>query len=294
MRGKKERDMQRVRRRLAAILCADVAGYSRLMEHDETGTLQRLKDCRSALKGLLETFGGRLVNTWGDSVIAEFPSVVDAVQCAIEFQQDIRHRNSLLPSHDQMQFRIGINLGDIMIEGDDIYGDGVNIAARMQETAGPGDIAISAGVHEQIRNKLVAGFEYIGSQKVKNISEPVRCFRIRVGGDNRYPENEESAQTNNRDDRTKPQEEAVQTGDEISSPGAPALRHHIDRAWSWFQAQANGVKVAVSFIGMFFFINLLSGISEVWFFWPSLPFLAYILIRKRHRNKDSRNDGDFG
>ncbi len=282
--------MQRVRRRLAAILCADVAGYSRLMEHDETGTLQRLKDCRSALTDLLETFGGRLVNTWGDSVIAEFPSVVDAVQCAIEFQQDVRHRNSLLPAHDQMQFRIGINLGDIMIEGDDIYGDGVNIAARMQETAGPGDIAISAGVHEQIRNKLVAGFEYIGSQKVKNISEPVRCFRIRVGGDNKYPENEEQSQTKAPNERTGPAGESFGAAPEISGPGVSALRRHVDRAWSWFQNQTHGVKVAVSFIVFFFFINLLSGFSEVWFFWPSLPFLAYILIKKRRQSKGSGND----
>ncbi|MEP3277124.1 MAG: adenylate/guanylate cyclase domain-containing protein [Stappiaceae bacterium] len=284
--------MQRVRRRLAAILCADVAGYSRLMESDETGTLRRLKDCRGALVVLLETFGGRLVNTWGDSAIAEFPSVVDAVQCAIEFQQEVFHRNCQLPPESQMLFRIGVNLGDIMVEGDDIYGDGVNIAARMQETAGPGEIAISAGVHEQIRNKLVAGFEYIGSQKVKNISEPIRCFRIRIGGENTYSEDNAEHVTQESNAQTEEQTESVGDTSDNSrgNQDFPKFRRSATRAWSWFQRQAHGVKVSISFIGLFFFINLLSGLSVIWFFWPSFPFLAYILIKKRKHRKENDDE----
>ncbi len=129
----------KVRRRLTTLLCADVEGYTRLMEADEAGTLATLRQCRAAMATLVERHDGRIVNTWGDAVIAEFPSVVEAVQCAVETQQEIFSQNGGLPESQRMRFRIGIHLGDVMVEGDDVYGDGVNIAARLQELAEPGE-----------------------------------------------------------------------------------------------------------------------------------------------------------
>src|ERR1700722_11036148 len=125
----------KVRRRLTTLLCADVEGYARLMEADEAGTLETLRHCRAGMRMMNERLDGRVVNTWGDAVIAEFPSVVEAVQCAAETQQELSVTNRGLPEPRRMRFRIGIHLGDVMVEGDDIYGDGVNIAARLQERA---------------------------------------------------------------------------------------------------------------------------------------------------------------
>src|SRR5689334_17478578 len=130
----------KVKRRLTTVLCADVHGYSRLMEADETGTMATLRRHRAAMTGLVERHDGRIVNTWGDAVIAEFASVVEAVQCAVEIQQEVSSQEPDPGQGQRMQFRIGINLGDVMVEGDDIYGDGVNIAARLQELAEPGGI----------------------------------------------------------------------------------------------------------------------------------------------------------
>ncbi len=133
----------KVRRRLTTLLCADAAGYTRLMGADEAGTLATLRRRRAAMATLIERHEGRIVNTWGDAVIAEFASVVEAVQCAVETQQELSSHNDELPEAQRMNFRIGINLGDVMLEGDDVYGDGVNIAARLQELAEPGGILIS-------------------------------------------------------------------------------------------------------------------------------------------------------
>ena len=147
MRGRAVRKLLRyhvvmttkVRRRLTTLLCADVEGYARLMGADEAGTLETLRRYRAAMATLIERHDGRIVNTWGDAVIAEFPSVVEAVQCAVETQQELSTYNGALPEPRRMIFRIGIHLGDVMVEGDDIYGDGVNIAARLQELAEPGE-----------------------------------------------------------------------------------------------------------------------------------------------------------
>ena len=138
----------RVERKLTTILCADVEGYSRLMDRDEVGTLEVLKRHRDALAGLIERHRGRVINTWGDGLIAEFPSVVEAVLCAVEAQKELRARNAGLPAERRLEFRVGINLGDVMVEGQDLYGEGVNIAARLQGLAEPGGIIISGTVHE--------------------------------------------------------------------------------------------------------------------------------------------------
>lgn len=172
-----------VSRKLTTILCADVEGYARLMGGDEVATLDRLKQHRAAMAGLIERHHGRIVNTWGDGVIADFPSVVEAVQCAIETQRELATRNGGLPEPERMEFRIGINLGDVMVDGGDLYGEGVNVAARLQALAPPGGIVISGAVHDQVRGKLSVGYQTIGPQQVKNIADPVPAFRVTLDGE---------------------------------------------------------------------------------------------------------------
>ena len=164
-------------RKLAAIVSADVVGYSRLMGVDETGTLAALRGHREELiDPLIAKHGGRIVKTMGDGLLLEFPSVVDATQCVIEVQQGMAERNQDIETDQRIIFRIGINLGDIIIEGEDILGDGVNIAARLQEIAEPGGVAISGRVHDDVRDRLDAGFADIGEQSLKNIARPIRVW----------------------------------------------------------------------------------------------------------------------
>jgi adenylate cyclase len=167
-----------VERKLTAILCADVYGYSRLMGGDEEATLVTLTGHRKIIDRLIEQHHGRFVNSAGDSVLAEFASVVNAVECAVEVQTTLKAENASLPSDRRMKFRIGVNLGDVMVEGDQIYGDGINVAARLEGLAQPGGICISDTIHAQIRNKLVLNYQDFGAQRVKNIAEPVRVFRV--------------------------------------------------------------------------------------------------------------------
>jgi adenylate cyclase len=167
-------------RKLTAILCADVYGYSRLMGEDEEGTLRTLSSRRKLVDSLIEQHRGRFINSAGDSVLAEFVSVVNAVQCAVEIQNTLQAENMEVPPDRRMQFRIGVNLGDVMVEGDQIYGDGVNVAARLESLADPGGICISHTVHDQIKNKLSLIYQDLGEQRVKNIAEPLRAFRVLV------------------------------------------------------------------------------------------------------------------
>ncbi len=169
-------------RRLAAILAADVVGYSRLMGADETGTLVRLKSLRAdAIDPVIADHNGRIVKLMGDGALVEFPSVVAAVECAVEIQRRIAEHTAEDPENRRMAFRIGVNLGDVIVEGDDIYGDGVNIAARLQELAEPGGVCISGSVFEQVKGKLGAAFDDMGRQNLKNIAEPVRAYRVATG-----------------------------------------------------------------------------------------------------------------
>jgi class 3 adenylate cyclase len=172
----------RVERRLAAILAVDVAGYSRLMGEDEEGTLAALRAIRRELGDPKITgHRGRIVKTTGDGLLVEFASVVDAVRCAVEVQREMTDRNALVPPERRIEFRMGINVGDIIIDEGDIFGDGVNIAARLEALAEPGGICISAAAHEQVRDKLGFSFEDMGDQQVKNISRPVRTHRVVIG-----------------------------------------------------------------------------------------------------------------
>jgi class 3 adenylate cyclase len=171
-----------VKRKLAAILAADAAGYSRLMAGDEEGTMRILSAHRAVIDGIIEFHEGRIVNTAGDSVLAEFASPVQAVRCAVEIQDALRTRNDSLPEDQRLQFRIGVNLGDVMVKGDDLLGDGVNVAARLESVADPGGICVSSSVYDQIAGKLDLGFVDIGAQSLKNIDRPVRVYRIEREG----------------------------------------------------------------------------------------------------------------
>ncbi len=165
-------------RRLAAILAADVVGYSRLMGEDEEGTLARLKAYREIIDSLISTHHGRVFGSAGDSVIAEFASPVEAVRCATEIQLELGKRNADLPEDRHMRLRIGVNLGDVMVEDDNLFGDGVNIAARIEALAAPGGICISDSVYQQIRNKVPLGYEPLGKHSVKNIAEPIIVYSL--------------------------------------------------------------------------------------------------------------------
>jgi adenylate cyclase len=174
-------NQERVKRKISAILSADVAGYSRLMGEDEVSTVRTLEAYRKVMSDLIDQFRGRVVDSPGDNLLAEFSSVVDAVQCAVEIHEVIRAKNEELPEDRRMLFRIGVNLGDVIEEGDRIYGDGVNIAARLEGLAEAGGICISGSAHEQIKNKLALGYEYIGEHRVKNIAEPLKVYRVPMG-----------------------------------------------------------------------------------------------------------------
>jgi adenylate cyclase len=177
---------QRAQRRLAAILAADVVGYSRLMRADEAGTLEQLKSLRKELiDPKIAEYGGRIVKTTGDGILIEFPSAVDAVQHAIDVQTLMQPRIADLPPDRRMEIRIGINVGDVVVEGEDLFGDGVNVAARLEGLADPGGICISGNAYEQVRDKLQAKFEDLGEKPVKNIDRPVQAYRVSL--DTREP-----------------------------------------------------------------------------------------------------------
>jgi adenylate cyclase len=171
-------DTEGFKRKLTAILSTDVEGYSRLMGEDEEATVRTLTTYREMMAKVIQKHEGRVVDSPGDNVLAEFASVVDAVRCAVEVQEELRVQNAELPENRRMQFRIGINLGDVIQEGERIYGDGVNIAARIEGLADGGGICISRTVYDQVKNKLSLGYKYMGEHTVKNIAEPVRVYRV--------------------------------------------------------------------------------------------------------------------
>jgi class 3 adenylate cyclase len=179
--------MAETRRKLTTIFSADVYGYSSMMEADEEGTLARLKRLREAMARLIEAHSGRVVNPWGDGLLAEFSSVVEAVRAAVDVQGELASIDDAGGGRP-MLFRIGINLGDVIVDGDNIYGDGVNIAARLQESAAPGGILISRNVYDQVRNKVSVGFDFLGDLAVKNLQEAVPSYAVRIDGQEGLPD----------------------------------------------------------------------------------------------------------
>jgi adenylate cyclase len=169
---------ERARRKLSGILSADAVGCSRLMQEDEASTILTLADSKELMAHLIEKYRGRVVDAPGDNLLAEFGSVVDATECAVKIQQELKTKNAQLPENRKMPFRIGVNLGDVVEEAGRIYGDGVNIAARLEGLAQPGGICISRTAYDHVKNKLKLGYEYLGEHSVKNIAERVRVYKV--------------------------------------------------------------------------------------------------------------------
>jgi adenylate cyclase len=195
-------------RKVAAILHADVQGYSRLIEKDEVGTLQVLTPYLQMMTERVQQHGGHPVGSRGDSLLAEFPSVIEAVQCAVELQRELQTRNAALPPDRQIHFRMGINLGEVVSENGQLHGDGINIAVRLESLADAGGILISGTVYDQVEHKLPFHYEYLGEQQVKNISKPVRAYRIVQEGTDSPPSRVQSAK--GKGERQKPRQ--VSTG----------------------------------------------------------------------------------
>lgn len=173
--------IERAKRKLSAVMSADVKGYSRLMGLDEAGTVNRLKEYRALMTGLIQQYRGRVVDSPGDNILAEFASAVDATECAARIQQELKNRNVEVSDEAKMEFRIGINLGDVIEDGERIYGDGVNIAARIESMAEAGGICVSGTIYDQVKNKLNLGYENLGEHRGKNIAEPMRVYRVLTG-----------------------------------------------------------------------------------------------------------------
>jgi adenylate cyclase len=248
------------KRRLTTILCADVHGYARLMEADEARTLADLRRSRAAMTALVERHDGRVVNTWGDALIAEFPSVVEAVQCAIEVQQELSAFEADRPEAQRMRYRIGINLGDVMVDGADIYGDGVNIAARLQELAEPGGVLISGPVYDQVHNKLTFGFDCLGQQQVKNVAAPVMSYRLALGGRQALPHAADA----------RPAERASLRRDAAMPEAGPSTGFALV---DWYRDLPRHSAVLFAVCVLLVLINVFSGLHTIWFHWPVTPML---------------------
>ena len=263
-----------LKRKLTTIFCADVQRYSALMKTDEAGTLERLQRYRNIMNELFERREGRKVNTWGDAVIAEFDSVVEAVRCAVEIQDAIGGENRDLPEEQQMWFRIGINLGDVMVDNDDLYGDGVNIAARLESLAPPGGIMVSETVYTMAHKQLTLGFDYIGDQTVKNLEDPIRSWQVRMPGRNE-PEPVSFMATS----KSSLDED---NSDTESRPWLVRIADRIERTREWLKVQPKKVRYSAGLIGLFVGLNILfSGIANPWFIFPSAPFALYIYLHIR-------------
>jgi adenylate cyclase len=222
------------------------------------------------MAALIGRHDGRIVNTCGDAVIAEFASVVEAVQCAVEVQQELSAQDPHRPEPQRMRFRIGINLGDVMVDGSDIYGDGVNIAARLQELAEPAGILISGPVYDQVHNKLSVGFDYLGPQQVKNVAAPVASYRVALSGTTSgHPGSKASV------------EPAARAANAVIAPsprdkaGSTAPKQGLS---SRLTSLPRPLRAAIVIAIFLFLINLFSGLHEIWFHWPVLSILFLVLL----------------
>ncbi len=242
-----------IERKLTTIFSADVVGYGRLMGQDEGGTLATLKTYREVMAGLIAGRRGRVVNTAGDSLLGEFQSVVQAVEWAVQVQREVAERNVALPEDRRMWFRIGINLGDVMVHESDLHGDSVNLAARLQALADPGGILISGPVFEQVGNKLALAFDYLGPTSVKNIAADVPIYRVLLTP---------NAAASPEIDRAAP------TIDKPASTRG-TRRHRL-----YLSAATAG-----TFIALLFAINMFSWDGELWFQWPTLAILFVFCLR---------------
>ena len=262
------------KRKLAAILSADVVEYSRLMREDEKATIQSLTAYREVMTKLIKQHHGRVVDTVGDNLLAEFASAVDAVQGAVAVQKEIKASNAQLPENRKMIFRVGINLGDLVVEGDRIYGDGVNIAARLEALADPGGICISKTIHEQIEDKLPLGYDYLGEKTVKHIVKPIRAYRVLFDPEKETPSLYEAARSRYRKlhDKIK-----VLTKERQANPveiDKPSEGEQLEKRPLHKNKDSNRLQkhllTYVGVIGFLFILNMLTWHGIVWFQWPAL------------------------
>jgi len=297
---------ERVQRKLAAILVADVFGYSRLMRDDEIKTVNTLSAYREVMTSLIRQHRGRIVDAKGDNILSEFPSVVDAMQSAVSIQKELSAHNAQLPENRKMHFRIGINIGDVIQEGDSIYGDGVNIAARLESMAEPGGICISRMAYDQIESKLPLGYEYLGEQHVKNINKPLYAYRVIIDPENIAREEMQSEQYDSKKkprhskhksdgkqfeksflkakdhlkDFAKDMKEDEQLGetfheikDQVRSfaddiAGSPERRQRALHSL----IQNTHIRVFLGLTGIFFLINAAISFGTWWFLYPLVSF----------------------
>jgi adenylate cyclase len=252
-----------IERKLTNILSADVFGYSRMMGQDEAGTLALLNDYRGIMAGLIAQYRGRIVSTAGDGVLAEFPSSVMAVQTALDIQRQLAERNQKLEPDRQMWFRIGINLGDVIVERDDIFGDDVNIAARLQSMAEPGGILISGTVFDQVKNKLSLSFNFLGPQRLKNIDAAVPVYSAVMGDARRPP------------------------------PPAATSAHRASPQTRQQRLITSAIR-AGAIVAFFAAINLFSWSGHLWFQWPSLPVLFVFILRATHIYREPAGEETVG
>lgn len=265
------------KRKLTTVLCADVKSYSHLMEADEVGTFETLRDYREEMARLIGVHDGRIVNTWGDAIISEFSSVVEAVECAINFQEAIAGRNQARGPNGAMWFRIGINLGDVLVEGNDIYGDGVNIAARLQAVADPGGITLSRTVYDHLREKrLSKRIIPVGMQHVKNVSDPVETFRIDIASAPKETYHEE------------------EDFSAVASRAWSAVKRHYGEVTrsstflevrKWWNKRSLFVKIVVVIVGISIFSNLLAAISPLLILFGFLAGAGVMWLAISHKNK---------
>lgn len=250
---------QGMKRRLTTVLYAAADRPDANGDSDDGVSLARLNGYRALLARQFERRDGRQVNRWGHAVVAEFPSVVEAVRCAIDVQRAVASKNAALDRDERLWFRIGINLGDVVLDTGDVYGDGVNVAARLEALAEPGGIVVSGTVHELTRKQVDAKFDFIGDKTIKNIDEPVASYAVRI-------------------ERSDGQEAA-------DAQTASRLQHIAVRAeelWAWLKAQPKSVRYAAGLIGLFIVLNaLFGGIASPWFVAPSIPLALYIYLRAR-------------
>ncbi len=268
-----------VKRKLTTIFCADATHYGRMMARDESRTLARLQRYRAIMEEMFARHEGRMVNTWGDAIIAEFASVVEGVRCAVEIQEALTNENRDLPADEQMLFRIGINLGDVMIENGDMYGEGVNTAARLESLAEPGGILVSESVYNFAHRQLAIGFDFAGAKTAKPGDEPIAGYRVRIGGANR----DESAEFVQPPQIAHP---VAQSGEQAAQTPIRQAAAYIERFMDWLSVQDRSVKRSFAFIGFFLAINVLfTGIATPWFIFPSFPFALHIFLKMRKRNQ---------
>jgi adenylate cyclase len=268
-----------LKRKLAAILSADVKEYSRLMREDEVATIQTLTEYRQVIASLINQHHGRVVDSVGDNMLAEFASVVDAVQGAVAIQKEVNARNAVMPEARRMLFRIGINLGDLVVEGDRIYGDGVNIAARLEGIADPGGICISRTAYDQIEDKLPLGYEYLGEKTIKDSPKPIRAYKVifEPSGKIRGFLKREHKQRTKR--KRKKHSDTIQDSADTRVKTKGLILFYKHR------------RVYLGVIGFLFIINMLTWPGIFWFHWPALGwgiflFIHWVSVSKSSPQKD--------